>query len=90
MEGAIRDLLRQIDELEDKLRTAMHSGQSRVHFSVRGKRVEFEHSIRLMHERARRGIPRWLADAEPRNFATMPVIHGLVPVFRIAGGPDQT
>lgn len=78
MDTRIRDLLVKIEALEDELREAVHERESRVFFTIKGKRVEFEHSIRKMHESAKRSIPRWLLGAKPRNFIPLPVIYGML------------
>jgi hypothetical protein len=54
MDTLIRDLLGQIQVLEDDLRTALHDREARIEFTIRGKRVEFERGAREMHARLKR------------------------------------
>ena len=77
MDTRIRELLGRIDALDDELRQALHEGEARVFFTVRGKRVEFEQSIRKMHESVRRSIPSWLVTDRPQNFIPLPLIYGM-------------
>ncbi|CAN5354378.1 hypothetical protein BH11PSE14_BH11PSE14_09270 [soil metagenome] len=77
MDTRIRELLGQIDALEGELRTALHERESRVFFTLRGKRVEFEQSIRQMHQSVRRSIPNWLLTDRPQNFIPLPIIYGM-------------
>jgi hypothetical protein len=77
MNDRIRDLLAQIAVLDDELRTALHEQQSQVSFVIRGKKVEFERSVREAHLRARRSIFRWIITNRPQNFITGPIIYGL-------------
>jgi hypothetical protein len=77
MDTRIRDLLRQITLLEDDLRTALHERESRIHFTIRGKRVEFEREIREVHGRLKRNFFRWLATDRPQNLVTGPIIYGM-------------
>lgn len=77
MDTRIRDLLRQIASLEDDLRTALHERETRVQFTIRGKRVEFEREARRMHARLKRNFFRWLATDRPQNLITGPIIYGM-------------
>jgi hypothetical protein len=51
MNDRIHHLLAQITVLEDELRTAVHEQESRIFFQIKGKRIEFEDSIRKSHLR---------------------------------------
>lgn len=77
MDTRIRDLLRQIGALEDELRTALHECESRVLFTIRGKRIEFAAGIRDMHARLKRSVLYWLVTDRPQNLVTGPVIYAM-------------
>ena len=77
MENRIRDLLRQIGALEDELQTALHARESRVLFTIRGKRIEFEAGARELHSRLKRSVLRWVVTDRPQNFITGPVIYAM-------------
>ncbi len=78
MDSRIRDLLRQIEALEDDLRTALHERELRIQFVIRGKRVEFEREALRMHANLKRGFLRWLATDRPQNLITGPIIYGMI------------
>jgi hypothetical protein len=73
----IRQLLTQIGALEDELRTALHAQETRMFFEIKGKRIEFERSVKTAHQRLKRGIFRWIVTDRPQNFLTGPVIYGM-------------
>lgn len=77
MDDRIRDLLRQIASLEDELRATLHERESRVLFTIRGKRIDFERDARQMHRRLKRGLLRWLTTDRPLNFVTGPIIYAM-------------
>jgi hypothetical protein len=77
MDTRIRELLGQIAALQDELRTALHERESRIQFTIRGKRVEFERGVRQMHHRLKRNFFRWLATDRPQNLITGPIIYGM-------------
>lgn len=77
MNDKIRDLLAQISALEDELRTTLHEQEERVAFTLQGKRVEFEQSVRDAHRRMKTGILRWLG-YRPINLITGPVIYSMI------------
>lgn len=77
MDDRIRQLLSRISALEDELRAVLRERESRVLFEIKGKRVEFEQSVREAHGRMRQGFFRWLA-SRPQNLLTGPVIYGMI------------
>ena len=78
MNERIRMLVSQIETLENELRSALHEQESRIHFRINGKRVEFERTMKETHRRLKRGILRWIVTDRPQNFLTAPVIYSLI------------
>lgn len=78
MNNTIRQLLDQINALEDELRTALHEQESRLSYEVNGKRVEFERAIRDAHSRLKVGIVRWIIADRPQNLICAPFIYGMI------------
>ena len=78
MNERIKALVDQIGALEDELRTALHEQESRIFFQIKGKRVEFERTMKETHRRLKRGILRWIVTDRPQNFLTAPVIYSLI------------
>ncbi len=64
--------------LEDELRTAVHDQESRMFFQIKGKRVEFERSVREAHRKLKTNFFRWLVTNRPQNLITGPIIYGMV------------
>jgi len=77
MSERIQQLLDQITQLEDELRTALNDQQFTMFYQIKGKRVEFEHSIRQTHLKLKRGFFRWLA-SRPQNLITGPIIYAMI------------
>ena len=78
MNDRIAQILAQMAALEDDLRTAVHEQESRVFFEIKGKRVEFERSVREAHQKLRTSVLRWLTTNRPQNLVTGPIIYGMV------------
>ena len=78
MDDRIRNLLAQMAVLEDELRTALHEQESSVFFQIKGKRIEFEQSIKDAHRRLKTGFFRWLVTNRPQNLITGPIIYGMI------------
>ncbi len=78
MNDTIEQLLKQITALEDDLRKALSEQQSSVFFQIKGKRVEFEHSIKQTHKRLKRNFFHWLVTDRPQNLITGPIIYAMV------------
>jgi hypothetical protein len=78
MNDRIQQLLAQITTLEDELRTALNEQQSSIFFHIKGKRVEFEQSIKETHRRLKRNFFRWLITDRPQNLITGPIIYSMI------------
>jgi len=78
MNERIRGLLADIAVLEDELRLALHEREQQVAFQIRGKRVEFEQSVKDAHRRLRTGVIYWMFKDRPLNLLTGPIIYGMI------------
>jgi len=78
MNDHVKNLLSQITALEDELRIALNEQQSNIFFQIKGKRVEFEQSIKQTHLKLKRNFFRWLVTDRPQNLITGPIIYSLI------------
>jgi len=78
MDDRIQQILNQITELEDDLRTALNEQQTSIFFQIKGKRVEFEQSIKETHKRLKTNFFRWLVTYRPQNLITGPIIYSMI------------
>lgn len=78
MNDHIQQLLEQITALEDDLRKALSEQQSSVFFQIKGKRVEFEQSIKQTHRRLKQNFFHWLVTNRPQNLITGPIIYSMI------------
>jgi hypothetical protein len=78
MNDQIAQLLAQMAALEEDLRSAVHEQESRMFFQIKGKRVEFERSVREAHLKLKQNFFRWLVTNRPQNLLTGPIIYGMV------------
>ena len=78
MNDPIQQLLEQIIALEDDLRKALGEQQSTVFFQIKGKRIEFEQSIKQTHRRLKQNFFRWLVTNRPQNLITGPIIYSMI------------
>jgi hypothetical protein len=77
MNDQIKELLAQMAALEAQLRDAVHDQENRMFFQIKGKRVEFERSVRDAHRQLKTGFFRWLVTYRPQNLITGPLIYGM-------------
>ena len=47
-------------------------------FQIKGKRIEFEQSVKQAHRRLKTGFFRWLVTNRPQNLITGPIIYGMI------------
>jgi hypothetical protein len=78
MNERIQQLLGQMSLLEGELRTALSEQQSSVFFQIKGKRVEFEKSIKATHIKLKRNFFLWLVTDRPQNLITGPIIYSMI------------
>ncbi len=78
MDDRIQQLLKQMTALEDELRTALSEQQSSLFFQIKGKRVEFEKSIKQTHRKLKKNFFRWLVTDRPQNLITGPIIYSMI------------
>jgi len=78
MNEKIRQLLDQISALEDDLRKVVQEQESSALYKIKGKRVEFEESIRQTHLRLKKGFFHWLVTYRPQNLITGPIIYSMI------------
>ncbi len=50
-------------------------------FTLKGKRIEFESSVRARHRALRIGLLRWLATSRPQNWLSAPFIYAVIVPF---------
>jgi len=77
MNDRIKKLLGQMNALEEEMRTALQEQQIPMFFQIKGKRVEFEQSIRDTHLKLKKGFFRWLLTNRPQNLITGPIIYAM-------------
>ena len=78
MNDSITNILQRMAELEDELRTAVHEQESRMFFQIKGKRVEFESSVKEAHRKLKTGLLHWVVTYRPQNLITGPLIYGMI------------
>ncbi|HEY6898379.1 MAG TPA: hypothetical protein VI279_14055 [Rhodocyclaceae bacterium] len=78
MNERIHQLLAQMAAIEEELHVALHEQQSSVLFQIKGKRVEFERSIKDAHRRLKSGFFHWLVTYRPQNLITGPIIYSMI------------
>ena len=77
MNERIQHLLDQMSVIEEDLRVALQEQEANALFQIKGKRVEFEESIRQAHRKLKTGFFRWLVAYRPQNLITGPIIYGM-------------
>ncbi len=77
MNEKIRHLLGQIRELEDEMQAELSKHSEKFVYQIKGKKIEFERTVKDRHRQLKTGIFRWLTTVSPLNLLTAPVIYGM-------------
>lgn len=81
MNDRMRQILNQINELELEIQSEISDQKNRWLYQIKGKRIEFEYSIKEKHRSLKVGVFRWFLTVRPQNYITAPIIYGLaVPI----------
>ena len=78
MNERISQILAQMAALEGDLRSAVQEQESRMFFQIKGKRVEFESSVKAAHRKLKTNFFRWLVTNRPQNLITGPIIYAMI------------
>jgi hypothetical protein len=78
MNEKIRHLLDQISALEEDLRQEVQAQENNVLFKIKGKRVEFEATVRQAQRQFKTNFFRWLVTYRPQNLLTGPIIYSMI------------
>ena len=79
-------ILARMASLENELRSAVHEQESRMFFQIKGRKVEFERSVREAHRKLKKNFFRWLVTDRGQNLLTGPLIYAMiVPLLLIDG-----
>jgi len=74
----IKQLVDQIRKLEEELSEELEQQEESLLYQIQGKKVEFEHDIKLAHRKLKTGVLRWLVLFRPINIITAPVIYSMI------------
>jgi len=78
MNDSITQILAKMAALEDELRTAVNEQESHIFFQIKGKRVEFERSVKAAHRKLKKNFFLWLVTNRPQNLITGPIIYSMI------------
>lgn len=78
MNDRMRQILDQINKLEEEIESELNNQKSKWLYQIRGRRIEFERSIREKHHSLKLSAFHWFKTVRPQNYITAPIIYGMV------------
>jgi len=78
MTDRIKQLVDQIKQLEQDLTEELHQHEDDLLFQLKGKKVEFEQSVKQAHRKLKTGVIPWLFGIRPLNLITAPIIYSMI------------
>jgi len=79
----IRHLVQQIADLEEELRDKLHEQESRILYTLEGKKVQFKSEVVAAHTKLRMHLLTWLSRSTWRNLLSAPFIYALFFPFAL-------
>ena len=84
MNEQISHILARMATLEDELQTAVQQQEHKMFFEIKGKRVEFERTVKAAHKKLKRSFFDWLITDRPQNLITGPIIYSMaIPLLML-------
>jgi len=78
----VQEILQQIRELNDELREHLREQQEKTYYQLKGKRIEFEATIKANHKRIKENLFKYVAKSQWRNLLSAPFIYSmLIPML---------
>ncbi len=71
-------ILEKMAALENELRSVVQEQEGKMAFQIKGKRVEFENSVKQAHRKLKQSFFRWLVTNRPQNLITGPIIYAMI------------
>ena len=82
MDDKIGQLLAQMHNLDKELLSALQAQEKRLLYEIKGKKIQFEATIKQTHRKLKLGFFRWLVTNRPQNLITGPIIYSMIiPLF---------
>ena len=78
MDERIEQLVQNIKELEDELRTVLYEQQKKLFKATENGRVEFEKAVKDAHRLLKVGLFHWLRTSELKHVLSAPFIYGFI------------
>lgn len=78
MEARVKQLLDQMQALEDELAQVLKEQQSTIYFEIKGKKIEFEQSLIEAQRKLKKSFFHWLITYRPQNLITGPIIYAMI------------
>jgi hypothetical protein len=66
-----------LEASEKELEKALQEHKVHLNFSIKGKGIQFEHSVKAAHKQVKIGLVKWLGN-RPINLLTAPIIYCMV------------
>ena len=73
----ILELLNQMEVIEKELNEIIHQQEIQFNYQLKGKKVEFESSIKEAHKKLKIGLIHWFSK-RPINLLTGPIIYSMI------------
>jgi len=70
-------LLNQMEVIEKELNEIIHQQEIQFNYQLKGKKVEFENSIKEAHKKLKIGLIHWFSK-RPINLMTGPIIYSMI------------
>ena len=81
MNSTVAEILKQLDELEDRLQETLHQSSEEIAFRLQHGKIIFEREFKLKNREFRTGVIEYITHSRLTVLITAPVIYSLIVPF---------
>jgi hypothetical protein len=78
MNKKVQELVNQIHQLEEELRTILQQQEAKISYRIEGSRVRFDKAVKSAHKRVKTSVFTWLRESRPQSFLSAPFVYGMI------------
>ncbi|MEZ5573838.1 MAG: hypothetical protein R3E64_17760 [Halioglobus sp.] len=78
MNKQVQELIGQIRQLENELRTLLQEQEEKISYQMEGSRIRFDSAVKAAHARVKTGLLTWLRHSNPKSFLSAPFVYAMI------------
>lgn len=78
MNNKVHELVNQIRQLEEELKTTLLEQEAKISYQIEGSKIRFDKAVKSAHKRLKKSFFTWLRDSRPQSFLSAPFVYAMI------------